>query len=356
MTAVDVLVTDIHGNASGCSFDVTVEDHEAPVALCQDVTLTLSGGMASTTPEAVDNGSADACGIAGLGLDVSSFDCGDIGANIVMLTVTDIHGNTSACAATVHVVGVIPTCSITAIPANTTYTGGVPTTIYLGYGPQSVTLSASGTGGGPFTYSWAGAGTLSCANCAAPVFAPTAQGNYIFFVTVTNSYGCTVVCEITICVIDIRVPGGNANNQKVNLCHGNKTTQSPINSVTNHIGNHAGDYLGQCGQNCGTIGNPAFAGPDHPPVIHEADDAFTWSVSPSLFRDHFDVSIHSLEEEVITLQLFDMVGQLVFQQSVSLIEGYNHTEVLPSDRMASGMYILSAEINGSLRSLRLIKQ
>jgi hypothetical protein len=36
-----------------------------------------------------------------------------------------------------------PACSIVAVPANNMYTGGIPTNIYLGYGPQSVTLNAT---------------------------------------------------------------------------------------------------------------------------------------------------------------------------------------------------------------------
>lgn len=46
--------------------------------------------------------------------------------------------------------------------------------IFLGYGPQSVTLSANGAGGSGFTYSWSPAGNLSCTNCPNPVFTPAA--------------------------------------------------------------------------------------------------------------------------------------------------------------------------------------
>ena len=36
ITVVDVLVTDIHGNISTCSFTVVVEDTESPVVNCPE--------------------------------------------------------------------------------------------------------------------------------------------------------------------------------------------------------------------------------------------------------------------------------------------------------------------------------
>ncbi|MBK9329260.1 MAG: hypothetical protein IPM95_08085 [Sphingobacteriales bacterium] len=50
-----------------------------------------------TTAAAVDNGSSDACGIS-LALSKTTFNCGNVGANAVVLTVTDVNGNTSTAA------------------------------------------------------------------------------------------------------------------------------------------------------------------------------------------------------------------------------------------------------------------
>ncbi|MCB9234635.1 MAG: HYR domain-containing protein [Bacteroidia bacterium] len=88
--SVTLTVTDVNGNSSTCNANVRVEDNVDPVAICQDVTVQLdANGNASTTAQAVDNGSNDACGIVSLSLDVTSFDCSDLGANTVTLTVTD---------------------------------------------------------------------------------------------------------------------------------------------------------------------------------------------------------------------------------------------------------------------------
>src|SRR5690606_5880444 len=98
-------VTDSDGNTSTCEFDVTVLDNEAPVAVCQDITIDLDAitGMATITAADIDNGSTDNCGIDTMTLDISSFACSMTGDNTVTLTVTDDSGNITTCTATVTV-------------------------------------------------------------------------------------------------------------------------------------------------------------------------------------------------------------------------------------------------------------
>jgi uncharacterized protein YrzB (UPF0473 family) len=101
---VTLTVTDEAGNSSTCSAIVTVEDNIDPTAICQDLTIQLDvNGIASITPEQVDNGSTDACGIQSLDVFPDSFDTGDLGLNSVTLTVTDNNGNVSTCNAIVTV-------------------------------------------------------------------------------------------------------------------------------------------------------------------------------------------------------------------------------------------------------------
>ncbi len=104
-TTVEFSATDSDGNTVSCQFEVTVIDNEAPIAVCQDITIDLDPvtGMASITAADVDNGSTDNCGIDSMTLDISSFDCSMIGPNTVTLTVTDNVGNSSTCTTTVTV-------------------------------------------------------------------------------------------------------------------------------------------------------------------------------------------------------------------------------------------------------------
>ncbi|PWL24150.1 MAG: hypothetical protein DCO96_15280, partial [Fluviicola sp. XM-24bin1] len=102
---VTLTVTDASGNSSTCTSTVTVADSTAPVAACQDLTVYLDGtGNATITTGDVDNGSSDNCGVASLALSQSTFNCSNVGANSVTLTVTDVNGNIGTCTSTVTVV------------------------------------------------------------------------------------------------------------------------------------------------------------------------------------------------------------------------------------------------------------
>jgi hypothetical protein len=283
-------------------------DVTPPVAICKPATITLVNGAATITAADINNGSNDGCSSVTLSASKTSFNCSNIGANTVTLTVTDATGNTATCSATVTVVGETPSCSIAAVPSSNVYTGGVPTNIYLGYGPQSVTLNVTVSGGSPFTYSWSGSG-LSCTTCEDPVFAPTTEGVYHFTVTITNTYGCTTTCSITICVLDIRVPG--TDGKKVYLCHappgneGNGQTMAVnVNSVKDHLQNHANDKLGKCGQDpCSSqsrmITTSKF-------IVSES---LKVSVLPNPSRSSFALSIESNNELPVNIRILDVQGR-----------------------------------------------
>uniref|UniRef100_UPI00345D3B0A LamG-like jellyroll fold domain-containing protein n=1 Tax=uncultured Psychroserpens sp. TaxID=255436 RepID=UPI00345D3B0A len=147
-------VTDTNGNQSTCTATVTVVDNTNPTAICQDATVVLDGsGNGSITTGDIDNGSNDACGIASLSLDQTSFDCTDIGTNTVTLTVTDTNGNQSTCTATVTVVdNTNPTTpTLPAITAQCSTTVSVPTIADVCSG------TITGTTSDPLTYNTQGA-------------------------------------------------------------------------------------------------------------------------------------------------------------------------------------------------------
>ncbi|MFA9391230.1 MAG: HYR domain-containing protein [Prolixibacteraceae bacterium] len=101
---ITLTATDNNGNSSTVDAILTIEDNVAPIALAQNVTIQLDAtGNASTTSDAVNNGSNDACGIASLVLSQTDFDCSNVGPNTVTLTVTDAHGNVSTVDVTVTV-------------------------------------------------------------------------------------------------------------------------------------------------------------------------------------------------------------------------------------------------------------
>ncbi|MHB1279358.1 MAG: hypothetical protein ACYC1Q_13290 [Bacteroidia bacterium] len=196
----------------------------------------------------INNGSYYNCAVASVSITPASFDCTDLGANTVTLTVTDVNGNTATGTATVTVNGAQPTCALTATPSNTTYTGAATNQMFIGYGPQSMNLSCAATGGSGFTYSWSGS-YLSSTTGSTNVFTPTAGGTYTITCTVTNSNGCESTCSITLCVLDIR-SNTSTSAPKVYLCYspnGNssnvQTLSLSVNAVASHLSNHSGDKL-----------------------------------------------------------------------------------------------------------------
>jgi len=103
-TEVTVTATDPSDNTSTCSFNITVEDNEDPIALCQDITVQLnSDGISEIAVSDIDGGSSDNCGIELLSISPLSFTEENLGDNEVTLTVIDGSENSSSCVANVIV-------------------------------------------------------------------------------------------------------------------------------------------------------------------------------------------------------------------------------------------------------------
>ena len=101
---VVLTVTDASGLSSTCESTVTIIEENPPVAVCNDITVAITGNGTVTIAAAdVDGGSSDACGAVTLSIDEDSFACEDKGDNTVTLTVEDANNNTDQCQATVTV-------------------------------------------------------------------------------------------------------------------------------------------------------------------------------------------------------------------------------------------------------------
>lgn len=108
LTTVTCTATDNAGLTSTCTFTVTVSDTTAPVVITRNIEVPLGiNRQVTITPQQIDNGSEDACGIADLSLDITLFDFSQLGENTVTLTVTDNSGNTAFGTAQVTVVDTV---------------------------------------------------------------------------------------------------------------------------------------------------------------------------------------------------------------------------------------------------------
>ncbi len=93
-----------NGAADSCTTIVTIVDNTPPVPDCQNITLILGeAGDAFLAPISLAGGSTDNCTITDYAASKISFNCDDLGANPVQLTLTDQSGNSSSCTSTVPI-------------------------------------------------------------------------------------------------------------------------------------------------------------------------------------------------------------------------------------------------------------
>ncbi|MBQ5949511.1 family 10 glycosylhydrolase [Massilia sp. ST3] len=200
---------------SACANTVS-NDVEPPVVRTRDAQVMLANGTASITPDQVDGGSSDNWGVESLSLSRSGFSCADIGTQRVQLEAVDKAGLRASGEANVQVLGTMPQPEATAGAA----------AITLGYGPQSVVLSASDKAGAEASYAWSPAEGLSTASGAVTTFTPAAAGSFSFVVQAASPQGCYAQAGVTVAVIDARCGEG-----KVAVCHKTGSSTNPSNQV-----------------------------------------------------------------------------------------------------------------------------
>lgn len=188
-------------------------DTASPVAICQNLTIALpAAGVDTIAGTDIDNGSTDNCFINSFALNQDIFSCSDIGMNNVLLTLTDISGNTASCSATVMVTD--PN-NATALPVNL----GVDTSIC-----ESTTIPLNAGNAGS-SYTWdTGDTTQSIA----------ASGG-THDVLVTNALGCTGRDTITITEINVASSNPTPVNSPAILCTGQSITVSADSGYASYL-------------------------------------------------------------------------------------------------------------------------
>jgi HYR domain/PA domain len=327
-TLVTVTATDACNNTSQCSFTVVVNDEEHPVIHVRDIISCYEDANAGCSIN-LGATATDNCGILSFTSDAPA--CFPMGTTTVTWTATDISGNSTTAT---QLVTRNPELNmdVCAGPTRTIYTG---TTSGVGpFGPQSVNLSSTVTGGTPgYTYNWAPATGLSNPNIANPVASPIVTTTYT--VTVTDSKGCSRSLSITINVLPLSaaVCSGNGKNVKFRVCH--TPTEAPFvpenicisaNALNAHLTTgtvgHQNCYLGSCQQLCfSTSSNTApiasaRAKVDVVTVAKAAAQTFTVTVSPNPSVNDFRLQVISNSNEPITVRLTDVSGTVREQSQV----------------------------------------
>jgi len=277
----------------------------------------------------------DNCGIAsisysvsgatarnGIGADASgSFNTGQ---STITWTVTDIHGNIDS-AATIVTVNAAVASNIPGVYAMDSAVDA-RNTIYIGYGPASLTVTANASGGvAPYAYLWSnGAATQSISASAAGTYS----------VAVTDSKGCADTTAIVINTLDVRC--GN-NNDKVMICHNNNTICVASAAVQQHLDH--GDYLGGC------TTSARMNTQNESLEINSANII----VYPNPVSEQLNVRVSGLEVGSV-IKMYDQNGMLI---KTLLVTG--KFEDVPVRGLAAGLYYLQIKTGEVLITKKIVK-
>ena len=96
------------GNTASHTQTLIIEDTSAPLVVAKDVTIYLDdNGSATLVADSLDNGSSDNCSTPFFSADNTTFNCGNLGGNPVLLTASDSCLNTASATVQVTVLDTI---------------------------------------------------------------------------------------------------------------------------------------------------------------------------------------------------------------------------------------------------------
>ncbi len=213
---------------STCSFDIEVIDKQTPTTICKDINVYLdANGMASIVANDVDGGTTDNCDVPVLNIDISDFDCTDLGLNNVVLTAEDNDGNIDSCVASVMVIdSLIPSIDVAA---------------------SDMVVECDGAGNIGELSAWLNnnAGMMTSDNCGEPLnrtYNLIAQNNQCDFTSVTtyaftstDASGNSVRDTATFTIEDTVVPTITSAAQDTTLvCDGSNNTDALLDWLNNN--------------------------------------------------------------------------------------------------------------------------
>lgn len=301
-----------------------------PVAV---VTVDPVTDLCLSSPAVTLNGSPAGGTFSGPGVTGNTFNPSLAGVGTHTITYTYVANGIctkSAVATTSVTVLLSPTVTIAASPT----TGCEKNTIYLGYGQQYVTLTA--TSNATITsYQWYLNGAAISGATKDTIHVNTG-GNYNVIASAPN--GCisdsSTTASYLLKVVDVRC--GN-DLKKVVLCHvppGNPRNPQTLciapSAVPAHLDKHPGDCLGPCSftKRLGDLNEEV--------AIEEAE----FEVFPNPFSDNTTVEFVVPDGGKAVLKLYDMKGKLIMiAYDGETVPGAHNVVEIDGRKLADGIYI-----------------
>jgi hypothetical protein len=329
-------------SVNGCSSNdnTTVFVNANPAVSLNSLATTCVNGA-----PVVLNGGSPAGGVySGPGVSNGQFDPSALpqGTYTYSYTYTDTTTGCSDSASAQITIGSAASVSISSSPG----IGCAPNTIYIGYGNQTIPLTAHSSVQG-VTYQWYLDG-IAITGANDSVYLASSGGQY--GVVVTDAGGCSSAlsdssANITIQTVDIRC---GQNGQKVLLCHvppGNPSNPQTLciapSAVPAHLSEHSGDCLGACSSSR-LLANYWI-------------DGNQVSVQPNPFRDQLTVGFNSFSAGRVRVYLFDMQGRQLKSLFSLLAEADHYYEKsINLEDLPEGAYTLRFEGPEGTEHVRLI--
>ena len=247
------------------------------------------------------------------------------GAGTYTFTVTDATGGTASTSVTLTQPATALAASVGDVYA--VNPGGNANTIYLGYGPSSLTFTAAVSGGtAPYQYAWtepAVSNSIKLSTTRSVTVSPSVAGTHTYKCTVIDSKGCSKDVFKTVTVTDIR-----CGNNQVTVCTNGKSKCVATNGVASLLKN--GSYLGSC-----TGASPqssAF-------VTAGANGASSITVYPNPSTGLFTLQLKNVQADKAQVTILDMKGMAI---STRTVEGLQRIQNISFDlsNLASGTYMI----------------
>lgn len=224
--------------------------------------------------------------------------------------------------------------------------GGAANTIYIGYGPSSVTLNSNVSGGAtPYTYKWTSGSSAGPALSTSSSFSVSPTSTTTYYLNVKDAFGCTIAAVTKqIQVMDVRC---GTKLDKVTVCKfqsGNYTTTCVTSgSVAGLLS--SGSYLGTCTTSLTVASSVA-----EKEIVNEKRFGVTAFPNPS--ASYFMLSIETDNpNEKISLHVFDLQGKQIEQR-----DKLSAKELIQIGRnFLPGAYLIKITQGNRSKTLKLVK-
>ena len=228
--------------------------------------------------------------------------------------------------------------NITVTP-NPAVNGQSANTIYLGYGPQQLTLSAMTapvTTEGAIRYTW----TQVAGNMSTITVAPQATTTYE--VKGQDEHGCTTTASQVITVMDIR----DGSKDKVFLCHKGKTQSVAIAAVPALLAQ--GSRLGKCTELNTMVTQPMKGLDLHQPAM--------LSLFPNPVSHTAMLQLQVERPMQVHITVIDMSGKKVQDVTDRLLPAGMHRVEVPAKGLKNGVYLLNVVTANGTEMIKMVVQ